>query len=366
MIQTPQPMVASVDAHGGDLLAHAGVTLDFSVNLSPLGLQPQVIDALLAATPTFDAYPDPHCRALTAATAQMENIAPERICFGNGAADLIIRLCTALRPKHALVTAPAFSEYEKAVLEVGGTVSHHQLSPENGYQITAAMADSITAQMDMVFLCNPNNPTGRLATADAIPTVLAKCAQVGAILVVDECFLSFTDAKSCKNLLESYDNLIVLKAFTKMYCMAGLRLGYVLTSPVLRDTIAKYGQSWSVSTPAQVAGVAALQLTDLPARTRVAVDAERAWLVAQLADLPITPLPADANFMLLQTERDIWQPLHDLGILTRNCTNFHGLQGHYVRIGLKNRPENVQLVEALRRVTGEGMPWNCQCESRTD
>lgn len=339
-----------IDPHGGDLLAHDGVQLDFSVNLNPLGLQPQIMQALAQAIPTFNAYPDPYCRALTQATAQHEQIVPDCLCFGNGAADLIVRLCYALRPQHALVTAPAFSEYEKAVCEVGGQVERFALSEAHGFAITADYAQAITNKTDMVFLCNPNNPTGRLTAPAVIETVLAKCAQVGAILVVDECFLSFTAQVSCKHLLQKYDNLIVLKAFTKLYCMAGLRLGYLLTSPTLCAKIAQFGQSWSVSTPAQVAGQTALTLIDLPARTRALVAQERAWLVAQLQDLPIVALPSDANFMVLKTAKPIWQDLLNRGILTRNCANYHGLDGNFVRIGLKNRAENTVLVENLREV----------------
>jgi threonine-phosphate decarboxylase len=340
------------DTHGGNTFAYQNVKLDFSVNLNPLGLQPEIIAALRAHAADFDAYPDTECRQLRAALAQFENVSENMLVFGNGAADLIVRICMALRPRKALVTAPTFSEYEKAVLESGGQIARFPLKEINGFQITSDFATAITPDTDIVFLCNPNNPTGRLAEEGTIASVAIACQACGAILVVDECFIEFTDGVSCKSLLERFDNLILLKAFTKIYSVAGLRLGYTIcTNQAINQKISAWGQSWSISTPAQVAGLAALQIRDHLTKTKTFVRRERAWMFRQLARLPIRVYPSDSNFLLFKSKQHtLWESALNHGILLRACANFYGLDNHYYRIGLKQRKENEELISVLTNI----------------
>ena len=259
----------SLDPHGGNIYAYDGVKLDFSVNLNPLGMPEEILQAVRDHGLEYDRYPDPNCRALRRALAAREGVPEEWLVFGNGAADLIVRLAMAVKPRQALVPAPTFSEYEAAVKLAGGETRRFFLDGSRGYRVTADYAGAVRPGDEMVFLCNPNNPTGSLAEPGTVAATLEACSRVGAVLVVDECFLPFTDGPSCKGLLQEYPNLIVLRAFTKLYAMAGLRLGYLLCSGGdLAGRIAAWGQCWSVSTPAQVAGLAALSLPDWEERTR--------------------------------------------------------------------------------------------------
>jgi threonine-phosphate decarboxylase len=338
------------DAHGGNTFAYNGVKLDFSVNLNPLGIQKAVVDAIKDNAEKFDAYPDTNCRMLTDAVAELENVNGDMLVFGNGAADIIVRLCMALKPNHALVTAPAFSEYEKAVTESGGQVSRYMLDEANGFQITKQYAGAVREGMDIVFLCNPNNPTGRLAEPGTVEAVAAACRRVGAILVVDECFIGFTSGSSCKNLLGEYDNLIILKAFTKMYSMAGLRLGYCICSnPEINRKIFSWGQSWSVSAPAQYAGRAACTMTEHPENTRRFLQTEREWMMGELEKL-VKVFTADGNFILFKSIPELWDEAIKRGIMLRSCANFHGLDNRYYRIGLKQRRENQELIRVLSEI----------------
>ena len=159
--------------HGGDIYAYDRDLLDFSVNLNPLGMPDRVLRAIREHAEEYDRYPDPHCRALRRALSVRESAPEKWLVFGNGAADLIVRLCMVLKPKRALLPAPTFSEYEKAVRLAGGEVRRFFLRQEAGYQVTADYADAVQPGDSVVFLCNPNNPTGALAEPGTVEALLS-------------------------------------------------------------------------------------------------------------------------------------------------------------------------------------------------
>ena len=222
--------------HGGDWAGYRAQygqdALDLSANVSPLGLPEGVAKAITAALATADRYPDPLCRALRAKLAVHEKVPAEQILCGNGAADLIFRLVWAAKPRTALLPAPTFAEYAAALETAGCTVRRHFLREEEDFAVTESFVSAVDEDTDMVFLCQPNNPTGQLTPLPLVEALLRRCEACGALLVVDECFLDFLPESavlSAKKLLAS-PNLIILKAFTKLYGMAGVRLGYCLCS----------------------------------------------------------------------------------------------------------------------------------------
>lgn len=337
--------------HGGASWEDGAIRLDFSVNVHPWGLPPQVRQALTEGLADWARYPDPACTRLRRALARHHGIEGEGILCGSGASDLILRLCAWRKPRLALVPAPTFSEYERSVRLFGGEVRCHPLRSENGFALTEAFLDDIVPGVDLVFLCTPNNPTGRLVDRDLLVRAARKCQAVGAILVVDECFLDFTRGESLAPLLSGCPRLLILRAFTKFYGMAGLRLGYLLGDPALLDRIRPFGPVWSVSVPAQQAGMAALEaLPGWKGETLALIEGERAWLSGSLADLGLTVYPADGNFLLLSGPADLGAKLRDRGILVRDCANFPGLGPGYFRVGLKTRPEDRQLFAACKEV----------------
>lgn len=339
--------------HGGDIYAYDRDLLDFSVNLNPLGMPDRVLRAIREHAEEYDRYPDPHCRALRRALSVRESVPEKWLVFGNGAADLIVRLCMVLKPKRALLPAPTFSEYEKAVRLAGGEVRRFFLRQEVGYQVTADYADAVQPGDSVVFLCNPNNPTGALAEPGTVEALLSACGQVGAVLVVDECFLPFTDGRSCQSRLRAYPNLMVLRAFTKLYAMAGLRLGYLMCADEdLAGRIGAWGQSWSVSAPAQVAGLAAVSEEGWPERTRRFLRMERPWMTDALGALGFFVYPSHSNFLLFQARPDLWDRAMARGVMLRPCSNFPGLDGSYFRIGLKKRVQNEMLLQVLKEIGG--------------
>ena len=293
--------------HGGDWAGYRAQyghdALDFSANVSPLGLPQGVANAIAAALPHADRYPDPLCRALRAKLAPHEGIPAESILCGNGAADLIFRLAWAAKPRTALVTAPTFAEYAAALEGAGCVVRRHFLQAEVDFAVTDSILSSITPEVDMVFLCQPNNPTGQLTPLPLVERILRRCEACGALLVVDECFLDFLpdcNALTAKALLDS-KNLLILKAFTKLYGMAGVRLGYCLcANTALLEAMQAAGQPWAVSSLAQAAGLAALDETAYVAQVRELIAQQRPRLTAGLRALGLRVLDGRANYLLFQ------------------------------------------------------------------
>lgn len=222
-------------------------------------------------------------RALTAALSQTEAVPKAWILCGNGAADLVFRLALAEKPKHALVLAPTFAEYAAALETVDCEIHRHMLREENDFALTDDVLNAIEPPIDRVFLCQPNNPTGQAADRTLMRRILAKCEAVGARLAVDECFLDFLpdgEAWTMKPELAAHPGLFILKAFTKLYGMAGVRLGYGLCAD--EDLLARMrraGQPWAVSSLAQTAGLAALGQTEYVAQVRTLIETERPYLL---------------------------------------------------------------------------------------
>ena len=344
--------------HGGDwagfALAHGRPPLDFSANISPLGVPTGVQETLREAAGQVDRYPDPLCRELRAALSEYEGVLAEHILCGNGAADLIFRAVMARRPHRALVTAPTFAEYETALETVGCAVEHFLLKAENGFALDKGFLDAIMPETDMVFLCEPNNPTGVTTDPVLLTRILERCRETGTLLVLDECFGDFLDAPEAhtrKADLAEFPNLLLLKAFTKLYAMAGVRLGYALCAD--KDFLERMrgaGQPWAVSSLAQAAGAAALRETEYVRQVREVTAAERAWLIQQLTGLGLRVIPGEANYLLFQSPRFLTGPLERQGILLRNCGNYVGLDETWYRIAVRTRTDNQRLIKSLEEV----------------
>lgn len=343
--------------HGGDWAGYRAQyghdALDFSANVSPLGLPQGVANAIAAALPHADRYPDPLCRALRAKLAPHEGIPAESILCGNGAADLIFRLAWAAKPRTALVTAPTFAEYAAALESAGCAVRRHFLQAEVDFAVTDSILSSITPEVDMVFLCQPNNPTGQLASPALVEQLLHRCEVCGAVLVVDECFLDFLpegDALSAKRLLHS-PNLVILKAFTKLYGMAGVRLGYCICSDEARlARMQAAGQPWAVSGLAQAAGIAALDETDYVSRVRALIAAQRPLLANGLRALGLRVIEGRANYLLFQAPETLGDALKRKGAVVRSCGNYPGLSACWYRTAVRTETENRQLLQLLGEV----------------
>ena len=340
------------------------------------GLPENVREAASASLKNAYRYPDPECRDLRKAIADKYNLCSEHVVCGNGAADLIYRIAYAVRPRKAIVPAPDFSEYEGALQQVGCEIEYWEWMRGdctvekwlyNGRQVLTTGCDKIqtcvvpasdlsddilSENLDMIMLSNPNNPSGCLYSPDFLRELTAKCEQNQILLVVDECFMDFVDSAHTYSLLEfvvDCRNLVVLRAFTKFYGMAGLRLGWCATSNA--DLIAgmkKAGPPWSVSIPAQAAGIAALSEEAYADRLRGYISAERQQLQSGLQGLGFQVVSGAANYILFYTERtDLAQLLLERGIAIRDCSNYVGLGPGWYRVAVRLREENERLLREI-------------------
>lgn len=347
--------------HGGDWAGYeekyGRLPLDFSASISPLGLPESVRRAVIQALDAADHYPDPLCRKLRAALARYHGFPADGIVCGNGAADLIYRICRTLRPKKAAVLAPSFAEYALALEETGCEITYVYLSEKDNFRLTGIF--DIPKDCELLFLCNPNNPTGVMTDPDILQALLLRCRETGMYLAVDECFLDFCqrpEAFSVIPELRTFPELIVLKAFTKTWAMAGLRLGYALCGDfALAEKLQDCGQPWAVSGIAQAAGMAALNDTDYVNHMRSLISSERKRVFDALSDLGLRVIPGEANFLLFFSEdTEIDRKLREYGILIRSCSNYPGLQKGWFRIAVRKTGENAALLAALEEARNHG------------
>ena len=337
--------------HGGDVYG-AEIQLDFSANVNPLGTPPGVVAAIQDAAKLVRQYPDPYCRALTAAISAHEGAPEGYLLCGNGAAELIYAYCEALRPRHAVELAPTFLEYSAGAVHFGAKVSRYVLSPAADFLPDEGILTFLQQeQPDVLFLCTPNNPTGRTIPRALLEELLSLCAGQGTRVLLDECFLDFTETESAKNLLPQYPNLLILKAFTKNYALAGVRVGYCMThDAALLQKMAEGAQPWNVSLLAQAAGVAALRETEYFARAKALIARERRTLSAELTALGLHVCPSEANYILFRGPEGLHAALLQEKIAIRNCENYAGLGPGWYRIAVRLPEENKALLQALRHV----------------
>lgn len=342
------------NVHGGDLYGRA-VKLDFSANTNPLGTPEAVRRAVIDSAGRLNQYPDPCCRALVSALADFEQVPEENILCGCGAAELIFSYCAAARPRRALELAPTFSEYSAALEAAGCRVERYALSREDGFALGPDFLEFLRGgSWDALFLCNPNNPTGRTINPELLSEIADLCQERGTRLFVDECFLDLSDGGrdlSLKGRLSRQPGLFLLKAFTKSYGMAGLRLGYCLSADqALLTAMGRSVQPWNVSLPAQAAGVAALGERTFLMRTREIIRTERQWLRQHLEELGVSVCPSQANYLLFYSPLPLFERLLERGILIRDCANYHGLGPGWCRVAVKCRKENEALIDTLRSI----------------
>ncbi|HBV96675.1 MAG: hypothetical protein JL50_16155 [Peptococcaceae bacterium BICA1-7] len=328
--------------------------VDFSASINPLGPSPKVYGAIEEELWKIKHYPDPDCGNLPALLAGHLGVERENLLLGNGGAELIYALPRTLNIKRALVAAPTFSEYAAAVEASGGAVTFA------GYRHSPG---ELAAQMDgydAVFICNPNNPTGRAFSRESLLPVLEASKKSGSTVIVDEAFIDFVEGRSEKSLMNmagGTPGLVILYSMTKFFGIPGLRLGAAVSSQETIGLLKKSKDPWSVNALAIAAGEAALRDVRHMSDTLEAIREERSYLFSALSCLPgLEPYPSEANFLLVDitgtgmTTGELVEKMGRRGILVRNCSNFKGLESPCIRVAVRLREENDRLLRALGEV----------------
>jgi threonine-phosphate decarboxylase len=350
--------------HGGNIFSIArslGVSpediLDFSASINPLGFADGVKEAVSAAFDTVMHYPDSDSTELKQALSRFHGVDDTQVIVANGSTELIYLLPGLVGGSRGLIVAPAFSEYAKALNRAGMEVHYLELDAEDGFRFYPEMLrKKLSAGFDMMFLCNPGNPTGNLIPKSCIGQVLDLCREAGTFLVLDEAFMDFSESDSAKFIIVNDGNGVVLRSMTKFYAIPGLRVGYAMASSELVSRLASLRGPWSVNTLAQIAAVASLSDNSHVWRTINYIEKERAFLAGELARIGgMKPYPSAVNYLLVRVEKGftagkLRQELMKRHILIRDCSNFEGLNGEFFRIAVRKREENEKLLDSLREI----------------
>ena len=328
--------------------------IDFSASTNPLGPSPHVRQALAALE--IGRYPDDAAVALRRTLAAHTGVDSSCLLAGNGSSELIWLLATAyLDPgDHVLVVGPTFGEYARAARIMGAEVTEWRADAEADFvpDVPALCTAIRRLSPKMVFLCNPNNPTGVLLRRSESECVLT--ATPG-LLVVDEAYIGFVAKPPTILDLVAGNRLVVVRSLTKDYALTGLRLGYAAAAPPVIEALRTVRPPWSVNVAAQAAGVAAIGDPMHLQHALALVQAAKAYLVAELPRLRWRAVPSRANFLLVEVGDGacVRHQLLQHGCVLRDCASF-GLPA-YVRIGVRTMPECRRLVTAIAAAqTGPG------------
>jgi threonine-phosphate decarboxylase len=348
----------SACSHGGVYSVNPSlVRLDCSSSINPLGTPKKAIATIQRSAESLaPVYPDPECKELKKSLSRYLRVEQDSICVGNGAVEIIYWFARAFAKSRVVIPAPTFCEYELASHKEGAQVTFVTL---HDFELDAGEIIEKARGADAVFLCNPNNPTGMLAT-EKIRKVI-KSVDSSTKILLDECFIELVDdpgANSMINMTEEFDNLVILRSLTKSFGLAGLRVGYSVCNPSLAKKLSANKIPWNVNGLAQAAGVAALADKTHLAKARAIVNKERRFLHDRIDKLKsFKPLRSDANYFLVDLQgrnstqfRDAL--LKKAGVLVRDCSTFTGMGSQYIRVVVKSHKENLQLLKALEGFDG--------------
>ncbi|MDD2271899.1 MAG: threonine-phosphate decarboxylase CobD [Desulfuromonadaceae bacterium] len=350
--------------HGGNVFTVArtlGVApaqvFDFSASINPLGMSSMVHKALICSLDSLAHYPDTSHKELKQALAKYHGLSPTHFTIANGSTELIYNLPAMLPGKKALIISPSFSEYIRALNQHHWDAQHFILTPESNFSIdTDALEAALADGVDVLYICNPSNPSGTLYPQRTIEKIYSLCLSAGTFLVLDEAFMDFCEEASAKRMIVHSDNAIVLRSMTKFFGIPGLRLGYSISNATLAERLDAMGGPWSVNSLALAAGAAALQDVKHNQDTLDFVRQERRRLFESLAQFSRLKLyPSSVNYLLVEikegmTSRELKERLLLHRIIIRDCSSFMGLSERFFRIAVRSSDENNRLLECLGRI----------------
>jgi histidinol-phosphate aminotransferase len=298
-------------------------------------------------------YPDLYAEKLNNAVSQMLNIPKEYLIFGNGASELFMAIVHEIRPQKTVIPIPSFYGYEYAANAIDSEIIYYNTKEEDNFELKENFLSVLTYDVDIVFIANPNNPTGNLISKDFLIKIVKHCNEKNIYVVLDECFIDFCGEEySLIKEITKYPNLLLVRAFTKIFAIPGVRLGYLVSSNYnLTQKIKRHLPEWNISVFAQAAGCECAKQTSFVENTVLYIRQEREYMAEKLKELlkghEIKVYPSSANFILIYSEIPLYDKLLEKGILIRDCSNFRGLSKGFYRIAVKNREENETLIAVV-------------------
>ena len=331
--------------------------IDFSANINPLGINKKVKDAIINALEEVERYPDITYFNLKYGISDFEGVNYEDLVLGNGAAEVIFNLVRSIKPKKVLIPAPTFGEYEEAVLSINSSIEYYYLKEDNNWIIDEDIINHINEDIDMVFICNPNNPTGILTDKEVIINIAKKALSTNTILAIDESFLDFVrdgENYSVINLLKEYNNIFIIKSMTKLFAIPGIRIGYgICENKEIINNMELISVPWNINILAEKATLEAIKDKEYIDRTISYIQKEKNYLYKELNKFnDIKVFKPSVNFIMFKiiNNIDLKLELMKENIIIRSCNNYIGLDDSYYRVAVRTREENDNLIMALKKV----------------
>lgn len=344
--------------HGGNLkkfakrfqIAEKDI-LDFSSNITPLGLPESVRKLYPELVERLTSYPDPLSSELRAEIARLYPLFPENILAGNGSMDLLALVIRTLAPKRALLVEPCFLEYRRLLNLQGAQVKSVSLKEGHQFQFPYKEIFGALPNTDLLILCHPNNPTGTALRREELVELLTECRRRNIFVIVDEAFADWNPELSIAREIKDNSFCVVLRSLTKFYGLAGIRSGYALGSRRLMETLVGNQDPWSMNAVAQALSVTALRDSEFRVQSLAWYQEESAWFMQAFQSIDGLKLfPSLANFFLMKVSipqvsaENLFQFCGEKGIYLRLLRDLPGLGDSYFRVGLRARAENEKLL----------------------
>ena len=348
-----------MDLHGGNiykLKRDSGIeVLDYSSNINPLGVPSSFKKAVVENFESLEKYPDIDYIELRTSIGDYNNCHIDDVVVGNGATEVLFLYMKAVKAKKVLIIAPTFAEYERAAKAAGRDIKFFPLSKD--FSLNENMLLEFITDEDVVVMCNPNNPTGKFQNLEKIKKIADFLERKNKKLFIDEAFIEFVDNWKDKTaFLLKHKNVFILRALTKFFALPGVRLGYGLTyDEAILNEIKNIREPWSVNGVAEIAGKTMLLDTLYIHETENWIKKEKLWFYEELCKIDnIEVTPTETNFILVKLLNDnaksFRKKMIENGVLVRDASNFMFLDESYIRLAIKDRKKNEQVLEALRRV----------------
>ncbi|MBM7602986.1 threonine-phosphate decarboxylase [Metabacillus crassostreae] len=327
---------------------------DFSANLNPLGPPEKVKQHYLQSLELIQNYPDPDYREATKLVSKHENIPKNHLLLTNGGAEAIFLIAHLFLGQKALIIEPTFSEYKRACEVYNIDVSTLSLSVDNSFTLPLETIVAKLHEVDVVFICRPNNPTGTIASINEMKIIIENASKCGTKIIVDEAFIHFapSEYEDLTSLLSTYSNLILLRSLTKIFSIPGLRLGYIIADEQKITSLRSKQIPWSIN------GVVTNLLPSLfedemfIEQTKIWLQKQLTFLKAELTSLGFYVSPTVVNFYLLQDDHNNTEELFRFllahHLIPRHTQTFKNLEGRYLRLAVRNEEENNYLLKVLR------------------
>jgi threonine-phosphate decarboxylase len=335
--------------------------IDFSISTNPLGAPEKAVESIRQHLNLIHHYPDPDHEWLLEALAKSAGVAPNNVVVGNGSTELIYLFNEVFLEDgyEAVIPVPTFNEYKAAIERFGGNTVFIKCDSAHNFKLNLEeLENSITNKTRIIFLCNPNSPTGWLYEKADILQIIKFAADENVLVFVDEDYIDFVDDSkrySMADYVNEYNNLFVLRSLTKFFGLAGVRIGFGVGSPDLVNVLKRVIMPWSVNSLAMFAAAEAVKDIEFIKKSRLLISKSKRQMLEMFKTVPwLKVYPSETNFLLIEiirkdlTSTQLAEGLAKNGLLIRDCKDFDGLNNRFFRVTVRKPEENRKLVEQIK------------------